>query len=372
MLTRRQDYEINNGGFGQGNLKAISVGVDEAGGDLDDETFANTQEFVACVEKWLDGFAAVRVKIETHLGAHLAEDPNNKSLQDLNRRYINVLDEVPIWPTDRFDNFEEGEMLQRASMNAHRTPDVSTEATTSKSIAQILNELNEYSIEKTYTHKKKKLCRRLSGMKGDESMKSLEAATGHSDDGDAGDLGACTPIAPRVESNSDVPVSQATDNICTPSVQVNMGNFNELVGIEVQDDVRRDSTVENMDLGLRDASDAPSTLDQGRDDLQQGVLSSKNDTSPIVQEGGRCELLGNESSQLVVSPSSGLEILPCVLCALYAPSRGPPAGLPSLIASPSVGPMVRWTKSLIAAKVAELERTCWTIRDAVSMGARSR
>ncbi|KAJ0644436.1 hypothetical protein HanOQP8_Chr16g0612051 [Helianthus annuus] len=69
-------------------------------------------------------------------------------------------------------------------------------------------------------------------------------------------------------------------------------------------------------------------------------------------EGGRCELLGNESSQLVVSPSSGLEILPCVLCALYAPSRGPPAGLPSLIASPSVGPMVRWTKSLIAAKVA--------------------
>ncbi|KAJ0644437.1 hypothetical protein HanOQP8_Chr16g0612061 [Helianthus annuus] len=100
-------------------------------------------------------------------------------------------------------------------------------------------------------------------MKGDESMKSLEAATGHSDDGDAGDLGACTPIAPRVESNSDVPVSQATDNICTPSVQVNMGNFNELVGIEVQDDVRRDSTVENMDLGLRDASDAPSTLDQG-------------------------------------------------------------------------------------------------------------
>ncbi|KAF5759539.1 hypothetical protein HanXRQr2_Chr16g0742471 [Helianthus annuus] len=109
MLTRRQDYEINNGGFGQGNLKAISVGADEAGGDLDDETFANTQEFVACVEKWLDGFAAVRVKIETHLGAHLAEDPNNKSLQDLNRRYINVLDEVPIWPTDRFDNFEEGE-----------------------------------------------------------------------------------------------------------------------------------------------------------------------------------------------------------------------------------------------------------------------
>ncbi|KAJ0916117.1 hypothetical protein HanPSC8_Chr06g0257881 [Helianthus annuus] len=125
MLTRRQDYEINNGGFGQGNLKEISVGAVEASDDVDDETFANTHEFVDCVEKWGDRLAAVRVKIETHLGAHLAEDPNNKGLQGLKRRYIDVLDEVPVWPTDGFDNFEEGQMFKRASTNAQRTPDVS-------------------------------------------------------------------------------------------------------------------------------------------------------------------------------------------------------------------------------------------------------
>ncbi|MFS8004973.1 hypothetical protein Hanom_Chr13g01232061 [Helianthus anomalus] len=80
MLTRRQDYEINSGNFGQGSLKSISVGADEVGGNVNYETFANTEEFVRCGEKWLHGFTAFWVKIETHFGARLAEEPNNKGL----------------------------------------------------------------------------------------------------------------------------------------------------------------------------------------------------------------------------------------------------------------------------------------------------
>ncbi|MFS7945886.1 hypothetical protein Hanom_Chr06g00529381 [Helianthus anomalus] len=120
MLTRRQDYETSNGGFGQGNSKAISVGAVDAGDDVDEETFANKHEVVDCVEKCVDRLAAVRVKIEMHLGARLTEDPNNKGLPGLKRRYIDVLNYVPVWPTDGSDSFEEGQMFKRALTNAQR------------------------------------------------------------------------------------------------------------------------------------------------------------------------------------------------------------------------------------------------------------
>ncbi|KAJ0529162.1 hypothetical protein HanLR1_Chr10g0352491 [Helianthus annuus] len=88
-------------------------------------------------------------------------------------------------------------------------------------------------------------------------------------------------------------------------------------------------------------------------------------------KGVRAELLGTESSQRVVSLSLGLEILPRVVCALATPSQGPSAGPTSLMAPPTLGPVVSWTKSMIAARVAELESTRRTIGGAVSMGGRS-
>ncbi|KAJ0630073.1 hypothetical protein HanHA300_Chr00c0516g0776171 [Helianthus annuus] len=78
-------------------------------------------------------------------------------------------------------------------------------------------------------------------------------------------------------------------------------------------------------------------------------------------KGVRAELLGTESSQRVVSLSLGLEILPRVVCALATPSQGPSAGPTSLMAPPTLGPVVSWTKSMIAARVAELESTRRTI-----------
>ncbi|KAJ0529161.1 hypothetical protein HanHA300_Chr00c0516g0776161 [Helianthus annuus] len=72
---------------------------------------------------------------------------------------------------------------------------------------------------------------------GEESMEGMEAATVRRDDVETSDLGKCTPIAPRVESICDVHVSQAADSICTTSVEVNMGSYNEVTGNEVEDDV---------------------------------------------------------------------------------------------------------------------------------------
>ncbi|MFS7947169.1 hypothetical protein Hanom_Chr06g00544931 [Helianthus anomalus] len=123
MLVRRHEYEIKNGGFGCGKLIGISVGVVEAGMDVDDETFADTREVVDCVEKWVDKLAALRVKIETHLGARLAEDPNKKGLQWLKRRYNEVLDKLPIWPAEGLDSFEEGQMFKRTSTSCQCTLD---------------------------------------------------------------------------------------------------------------------------------------------------------------------------------------------------------------------------------------------------------
>ncbi|KAM0040866.1 hypothetical protein Hdeb2414_s0011g00359351 [Helianthus debilis subsp. tardiflorus] len=88
MLSRRQDYEIKNGGFGHGKLKAINVGAVDVGLDEHNEAFGNTQDFVDYIEKWVTMMAALQVKIETHLGARLTEEPNNTVFVGLKRRYV--------------------------------------------------------------------------------------------------------------------------------------------------------------------------------------------------------------------------------------------------------------------------------------------
>ncbi|KAF5769561.1 hypothetical protein HanXRQr2_Chr14g0649741 [Helianthus annuus] len=171
MLSRRQDYEIKNGGFGHGKLKAINVGAVDVGLDDDKEAFGNTQDFVDCIKKWVTMMAALRVKIETHLGARLTEEPNNTVFLGLKRRYVEVLDDEPIWPAEGLDSFVEGQMFNQASPTGiAKTPshegfstkhvsenvtDLMSEEATLKTIAQILVELNAYSTEKACTRKKR-------------------------------------------------------------------------------------------------------------------------------------------------------------------------------------------------------------------------
>ncbi|MFS7921840.1 hypothetical protein Hanom_Chr03g00241651 [Helianthus anomalus] len=101
ILSRRQDYEVKNGGFGHGKLKAINVGA--------------VDDFVDCIEKWVTMMAALRVKIKTHLGARLMEEPNNTVFVGLKSRYVEVLDDEPIWPREGLDSFAEGQLFNQGS-----------------------------------------------------------------------------------------------------------------------------------------------------------------------------------------------------------------------------------------------------------------
>ncbi|KAF5796954.1 hypothetical protein HanRHA438_Chr08g0370001 [Helianthus annuus] len=172
MLSCRQEYEIKNGGFGHGKLKAINVGAVDVDLDEDKEAFGNTQDLVDCIEKRVTMMAALRVKIETHLGARLIEEPKNTVFLGLKRRYVEVLDDEPIWPPEGLDNFAEGQMFIQASPTGiAKTPshggfstkrvsenvtNLMLEEVASKTIAQILVELNAYSAEKACACKKKR------------------------------------------------------------------------------------------------------------------------------------------------------------------------------------------------------------------------
>ncbi|KAF5789874.1 hypothetical protein HanXRQr2_Chr09g0376371 [Helianthus annuus] len=102
LLTRRQDYEISNGGFGRGQVKPLSDGITDKGAgeqrvnscaaEKNDEGKSGE---TSCLDKWVDELAALRSRIEKALSDRLAVEPDNKVHMRVKRRYIKVLNVLP-------------------------------------------------------------------------------------------------------------------------------------------------------------------------------------------------------------------------------------------------------------------------------------
>ncbi|KAF5803921.1 hypothetical protein HanRHA438_Chr06g0286221 [Helianthus annuus] len=112
LLTRRQDYEISNGGFGRGQVKPLSDGIADKGAG----------EQTSYVDKWVDELAALRFRIEKALSDRLAVEPDNGVHMRLKRRYTEVLDVLPCWPAEQLETFKEGETLKRTTRGTSSPP----------------------------------------------------------------------------------------------------------------------------------------------------------------------------------------------------------------------------------------------------------
>ncbi|KAJ0513963.1 hypothetical protein HanHA300_Chr10g0363921 [Helianthus annuus] len=129
LLTRRQDYEIVNGGFGRGQVKPLSDAPAENGGA---EQMANSSAAeknddgtggqVNIVDEWLQELAALRSKIEKTLSDRLNLEPDNEDHRRLKRKYLEVLDVLPCLPDEGLETFEEGDMLNRTTGGSSSPP----------------------------------------------------------------------------------------------------------------------------------------------------------------------------------------------------------------------------------------------------------
>ncbi|KAF5789246.1 hypothetical protein HanXRQr2_Chr09g0368891 [Helianthus annuus] len=129
LLTRRQDYEIANGGFGRGQVKPLSDAPAENGGG---EHIANSSTAekndegmggqASSVDEWLQELAALRSKIEKTLSDRLNLEPDNEDHRRLKRKYLEVLDMLPCLPDEGLDTFEEGDMLKRTAGGSSSPP----------------------------------------------------------------------------------------------------------------------------------------------------------------------------------------------------------------------------------------------------------
>ncbi|KAJ0441862.1 hypothetical protein HanRHA438_Chr16g0750591 [Helianthus annuus] len=129
LLTRRQDYETTNGGFGRGEVKPLSdgtaekdVGVQRVNLCVVEKNDKSTSGAASCVDKWVDELAALRARIEKALGDRLSEEPNNEVHRRLKRKYIEVLDVLPCFPVEGLEAFEEGEMVKGATGSTSSPP----------------------------------------------------------------------------------------------------------------------------------------------------------------------------------------------------------------------------------------------------------
>ncbi|KAJ0640434.1 hypothetical protein HanLR1_Chr16g0615381 [Helianthus annuus] len=120
-LTRRQDYENSNGGFGRGQVKPLSDATAEKGvseqivnSSAAEKNDEGTAGEASCVDKWLQELAALRSRIEKALSDRLTGEPDNEDHRRLKRKYLEVLDVLPCLPAEGKETFEEGEMLKRA------------------------------------------------------------------------------------------------------------------------------------------------------------------------------------------------------------------------------------------------------------------
>ncbi|KAJ0568600.1 hypothetical protein HanPI659440_Chr06g0251311 [Helianthus annuus] len=129
LLTRRQDYEISNGGFGRGQVKPLSDGIADKGAgeqrvnscaaEKNDE---GTSGETSYVDKWVDELAALRFRIEKALSDRLAVEPDNGVHMRLKRRYTEVLDVLPCWSAEQLETFKEGETLKRTTRGTSSPP----------------------------------------------------------------------------------------------------------------------------------------------------------------------------------------------------------------------------------------------------------
>ncbi|KAM0036404.1 hypothetical protein Hdeb2414_s0014g00425961 [Helianthus debilis subsp. tardiflorus] len=95
LLTRRQNYEISNGGFGRGQGKPLSDGIfgeQRVTSCAATKNAEGTSGETSCLDKWVDDLAALRLRIEQALRDRLAVEPDNEDHKRVRRRYIEVLD----------------------------------------------------------------------------------------------------------------------------------------------------------------------------------------------------------------------------------------------------------------------------------------
>ncbi|MFS7931124.1 hypothetical protein Hanom_Chr04g00352371 [Helianthus anomalus] len=112
LLTRRQDYEIANGGFGRGHVKPLSEAPAENVGT----------EQGSILDEWLQELVALRSKIEKTLSDRLTLEPDNEDHMRLKRKYLEVLDVLPCLPDEGLETFEEGDMLNRTAGGCSSPP----------------------------------------------------------------------------------------------------------------------------------------------------------------------------------------------------------------------------------------------------------
>ncbi|KAJ0853249.1 hypothetical protein HanRHA438_Chr14g0648951 [Helianthus annuus] len=117
LLTRRQDYEIANGGFGRGQVKPLSDATAEKGGGEQ-----GTGGEASSVDEWLQELAALRSKIEKTFSDRLNLEPDNKDHRRLKRKYLEVLDVLPCLPDEGLETFEEGDMWKRTAGGSSSPP----------------------------------------------------------------------------------------------------------------------------------------------------------------------------------------------------------------------------------------------------------
>ncbi|KAJ0618756.1 hypothetical protein HanHA89_Chr02g0057211 [Helianthus annuus] len=125
LLTRRQDYELSNGGFGRGQGKTLSDGL-SGEQRVNSSAAANNAECgsgeTSCLDKWIYDLSALRSRIEQALRDQLAVEPDSQELRRLRRRYIDVLDVFPCLPAEGLESIEEGELLKRTTQGSSSRP----------------------------------------------------------------------------------------------------------------------------------------------------------------------------------------------------------------------------------------------------------
>ncbi|XP_035843498.1 uncharacterized protein LOC110930136 [Helianthus annuus] len=332
LLTRRQDYEIANGGFGRGRVKPLSEAPAENGG----------AEQASIVDEWLQELAALRSKIEKTLSDRLNLDPDNEDHRRLKRKYLEVLDMLPCLPDEGLETFEEGDMLNRTAGGSSSPPSALAEgveqaAQDDTNVAS--DSADEYEecnlnvliagIAKTAVEGDGAslrdvsiVCDTFPGTRGAAGGDDADDGADEPDMGNVGAVTACSGGAGYKQAESLEGVNHGEDQLAVDSQgTVSLGDNSQVdASVPVETRVGRSDVESPANVGKSDSGDVTGGPEATPDD-------GNKETGATVDDGvenAQADVDGSPPAADVLQQQAASLLRPLAVCGLFAPLVGSP------------------------------------------------
>ncbi|XP_035832218.1 uncharacterized protein LOC110871593 isoform X3 [Helianthus annuus] len=328
LLTRRQDYEIANGGFGRGRVKPLSEAPAENGG----------AEQASIVDEWLQELAALRSKIEKTLSDRLNLDPDNEDHRRLKRKYLEVLDVLPCLPDEGLETFEEGDMLNRTAGGSSSPPSALAEG-----VEQAAQDDTNVASDSADEHEECNLnvliagiaktavegdgaslrdvsivCDTFPGTRGAAGGDDADDGADEPDMGNVGAVTACSGGAGYKQAESLEGVNHGEDQLAVDSQgTVSLGENSQVdASVPVETRVGRSDVESPANVGKSDSGDVTGGPEATPDD-------GNKETGATVDDGvenAQADVDGSPPAADVLQQQAASLLRPLAVCGLFAPS----------------------------------------------------